>query len=179
MTKGSDQAGGSEAMGMATFLELLEQYGAETRRWPEGLRQQATLLLSQSPAARMELHRAAALDAALDTVMAPDISDARVARVVAGALADLPVPGLVKRRRPFGQRVGEWLGSVGQFWPKATGLAACTMAGLAVGMITPVNTPATTATVATTHAVATVQVASTDDLASSLFTPSAFESLFQ
>lgn len=171
-----NSAGGTEVMGMAAFQALLEQYGAEPRRWPDDLRASAQALLVHSVQARAEQHRAAVLDAMLDRLDTPVISDERVARVVAGALGDLPVPGLVRRRVPFAQRVGDMLGGWRLVWPRAAGLAACTAAGILVGAFTPVASTAA-GSMAGEGAVATVTTAS--DLPSALFTPSALESLFQ
>lgn len=169
-------AGGMEAMGMAAFQALLEQYGAEPRRWPDDLRGPAQALLAHCVQARAEQHRAATLDAMLDRLDMPLISDDRVARVVAGALSDLPVPGLVRRRAPFMQRVGDMLGGWRQVWPRAAGLAACTAAGILVGAFTPVASTAA-GSMAGEGAVTTATTAS--DLPSALFAPSALESLFQ
>lgn len=169
-------AGGMEAMGMAAFQALLEQYGAEPRRWPDDLRGPAQALLSNSLQARAEQQRAAMLDAMLDRLDAPVISDERVARVVAGALSDLPVPGLARRRVSFMQRVGDMLGGWRQVWPRAAGLAACTAAGILVGAFTPVASTAA-GSMAGEGAVTAATTAS--DLPSALFAPSALESLFQ
>lgn len=169
-------AGGKEAMGMAAFQALLEQYGAEPRRWPDDLRAPAQALLAGSLQARAEQQRAALLDALLDRLDAPAISNERVARVVAGALADLPVPGLGRRRVPFMQRVLDMLGGWRQVWPRAAGLAACTAAGILVGAFTPV---ASTAAGSMGGEGAATAATTTSDLPSALFTPSALESLFQ
>lgn len=169
-------AGGMEAMGMVAFQALLEQFGAEPRRWPDDLRAPAQALLASSLTARAEQQRAAALDALLDRLDAPQVSDERVARVVAGALADLPVAGLNRRRVPFMTRVGNLLGGWRQAWPRAAGLAACTAAGVLVGTFTPVTS---TAVAGNGGAVSTVSAAAASDLPNALFTPSAVESLFQ
>ena len=169
-------AGGKEAMGMAAFQALLEQYGAEPRRWPDDLRKPAQALLAHSVQARAEQHHASMLDAMLDRLDAPVISDDRVARVVAGALGDLPVPGLVRRRVPFAQRVWDMLGGWRQVWPRAAGLAACTAAGILVGAFSPV---ASTAAGGMGAEGAVTAATTASDLPSALFTPSALESLFQ
>ncbi len=175
MKQSDERTAGMEAMGMAAFLTLLEQYGAEPRRWPDALRAPAGKLLEMSLEARAEQQRAAILDAMLDRADAPAVSEARVARVVAGALADLPVPGLVRRRAPFSLRPGGWLAPLAAFWPRAAGLAACTAAGVLVGTITPANTAAHYSE-AGADVTATAGVA---DLPSALLTPSPIESLFQ
>lgn len=175
MKQSDERAAGTEAMGMAAFLTLLEQYGAEPGRWPDALRVPAGKLLEMSLEARGEHQRAAILDAMMDTAEAPVVSEARVARVVAGALTDLPVPGLVRRRTPFAQRLGDWLAPVVAFWPRAAGLAACTVAGIAVGTIT----PATTAAHYSEAGVSVAATTSVEDLPSALLTPSPIESLFQ
>ncbi len=161
---------------MAAFQALLEQYGAEPRRWPDEQRIQAQALLAVSMQARAEQHRAALLDAMLDRLDAPVISDERVARVVAGALADLPVPGLAPRRPPFTRRVADLLGAWRQVWPRAAGLAACTAAGILVGAFTPV---ASTGSMGGEGAATIVTATTAGDLPSAMFTPSALESLFQ
>ncbi|MFV3131376.1 hypothetical protein [Niveispirillum sp. KHB5.9] len=168
-------AGGKEAMGMAAFQALLEQYGAEPRRWPDDLRASAESLLALSVEARAEQHRAATLDALLDRLEAPAVSDARVARVVAGALADLAVPGMVRARVPFPRRVADLLAPLALAWPRAAGLAACTAAGILVGAFTPVTSTAAGGT----GAEGTVAAATANDLPTALLTPSALESLFQ
>lgn len=174
MREPNRNAGGQGAMGMAAFQALLEQYGAEPRRWPEDLRAPARSLLAQSVEARAEQNRAAALDTLLDRLEAPAISDERVARIVAGALTDLPVPGFARRRVPFRARVLEMMASWRVVWPRAAGLAACTAAGILVGAFTPVAS-----TAAIGGGEGTVVATATNDLPSALFTPSALESLFQ
>ncbi|OYQ36497.1 hypothetical protein CHU95_04550 [Niveispirillum lacus] len=175
MREPTNEAGGKTAMGMAAFQALLEQYGAEPRRWPEDVRADAQLLLANSPQARMQQQQAAMLDAMLDRLDPPLIMDERVARVVAGALQDLPVPGLARRRDPFLQRALAMLRGWGQIVPRAAGLAACTAAGILVGAFTPV-----TATGAGKGGeVAATAVTAASDLPSALLTPSALESLFQ
>lgn len=169
-------AGGQGAMGMAAFQALLEQYGAKPRRWPDDLRAPAQALLAHSVQARTEQHRAATLDAMLDRLDVPVISDERVARIVAGALADLPVPGLAPRRAPFTRRIAGLLGAWRPVWPRAAGLVACTAAGILVGAFTPVASTAVGGT-GGEGAVSTATAAS--DLPSAMFTPSALESLFQ
>lgn len=168
--------GGTEAMGMAAFRALLEQYGAEPRRWPVEHRPAADALLAVSAAARAERHRAATLDALLDRLDRPAVDEARVARVVAGALADLPVPGLTPGRVPFVQRAVDMLRSWERLLPRAAGLAACTAAGILVGAFT----PATSTMAGGTDTEGVIAAAAVGhDLPSALFTPSALESLFQ
>ena len=175
MKQSDERTAGMGAMGMAAFLTLLEQYGADPRRWPDALRAPAGKLLEMSLEARAERQRAAILDAMLDTAEAPVVGEARVARVVAGALADLPAQGLVRRRIPFAQRLGDWLAPMMVFWPRAAGLAACTVAGIAVGTITPASTAAHYAEAGA----GVTATASVEDLPSALLTPSPIESLFQ
>lgn len=176
MREPNKDAGGREAMGMAAFQALLEQYGAEPRRWPDDLRAPAQVLLAGSVQARAEQHRAATLDAMLDRLDMPVISDERVARVVAGALADLPVAGFARRPVPFTQRLARMMGTWRAVWPRAAGLAACTAAGILVGAFTPVASNATggSSGEGAVHAATTAS-----DLPSAMFTPSALESLFQ
>ncbi|MFV3073867.1 hypothetical protein [Niveispirillum fermenti] len=159
------------AMGMATFRSLLEQYGAAPDRWPAEWRGPAQALLASTREAHAALRQAAALDGLLDMAPRPDTGADRVARVVAGALADLPARQPVRRPPPFAQRLRRWVDTLAPVWPRTAGLAACTAAGILVGTVTPATGPA--------PAVTAVTATAGNDLAGALFTPSALESLFQ
>lgn len=174
----SVQAATQVAMGMAAFAALLEQYGASERRWPDTARARALALLAQSPDARCLLGRAERLDQLLDGMEAPAIGHDRVARVVAGSLAALPVPGLVPRQHRLA-RHGLWASwrEWWPVWPRAAGLAACTIAGMVVGLIAPPGTGH--GDNAAVNAMAALQQGSSTDLPTALFTQSTLESLFQ
>lgn len=164
------------AMGMAAFAALLEQYGASQRRWPDGHRAAALALLAQSPEANTLLIQAERLDQWLDGVEAPAIGHERVARIVAGSLGALPVPGLASLQRPF-VRHGLWSywRDWWPAWPRVAGLAACTIAGMAVGLIVPPG--GGHGDDAVVSADAALQ-SSSSDLPTALFTQSTLESLF-
>lgn len=138
------------AMDLAAFREMLDMHGAAMRRWPAEQRAAAQSLLTRSDAARVALREAAALDALLDSMPAPQVDAARLDRVVSSALAALPLPGpaVNSNRKPL-HPAPSWgrgrlqallwglLPSPG--WSRAAGLASCTACGLLVGMLTPLH----------------------------------------
>lgn len=173
MREPKEDAARETAMGMAAFQSLLDRHGAARHRWPAEWHAPAQALLASSSEARTALQQAAALDRLLDTAPRPDIGADRVARIVAGTLADLPARQTVRRPTPFGQRLHGWMAALAPVWPRTAGLAACTAAGILVGAVTPATGPV--AAVAISADITTAG----NDLAGALFTPSALESLFQ
>ena len=120
-------------MNTERFLALMDAYGGDLQRWPEGERA-AALALSEhgSPDLRQRLADAALLDGwlAQDIVAAPD--EALVHRVMADASNDARVlPGTrsssVTTRTPWWR--SRWL------WPSA-GLAGIGLAGSLAGAFT-------------------------------------------
>lgn len=101
------------------FLELLAAYGSQLSRWPEAEREAAQVLLHASEPARASLAEEAKLDAALDTLVAEDLSPAFARR-----LNEIPirVPAKARARWPF-QRL----------WAPTLGWAAAAALGVALG----------------------------------------------
>jgi hypothetical protein len=178
------------AMDLAAFREMLDMHGAAMRRWPAEQRAAAQSLLTRSHAARVALREAAALDALLDAMPAPQVDTARLDRVVSGALAALPLPGPAvnsnrKPQRPApGRGWGRLLGLLGGLlpssgWSRAASLASCTACGLLVGMLTPLHaSSASTSPLAA--ATASRPAEETANSLSALFlAPYSLESLFE
>lgn len=166
-------------MKLAAFEAMLGTYGAAMRRWPPDRRAAAQALLAHSPQARDMLREAALLDAALDAAdPAPVIDDARLGSVVAGALAALPAGAPAPARRRIGPFAGlqrqHWLGGLPVVWARASGLAACTAAGILVGLVSPL--PDTTGSAQPT---AETAEGTGTDLATAFVSHSAVEGLFQ
>jgi hypothetical protein len=191
MIKGSGKTGEPTEgpMNLAAFRDILDTHGAAMRRWPAEQRSAAQSLLTRSAEARDALREAAALDALLDGMPAPQVDEARVALVVAGALGALPVPGHAaarNRKRAFAltgwERLVELLQGLmpSPAWSRAAGLATCTASGLLVGMMAPM--PATSASaVQTPTAIVSHSgdYGSITDLTSAVLSPYSLESLFQ
>lgn len=166
-------------MKLAAFEAMLGTYGAAMRRWPPDRRAAAQALLAHSPQARDMLREAALLDAALDAAdPAPVIDDARLGSIVAGALAALPAGAPAPARRSFRPFAAlerqHWSRGMPAAWARASGLAACTAAGILVGLVSPL--PDQTGSEGTK--VETAEGAGTD-LATAFVSHSAVESLFQ
>lgn len=166
-------------MKLAAFEAMLGTYGAAMRRWPPDRRAAAQALLTHSPQAREMLRQAALLDAALDGDPAPAIDEARLGAIVAGALAALPTGARAPARRharPFaGWGQPRWLAGFPAVWARAGGLAACTAAGILVGLVSPLPDPA-----GNTRQPATVAAEETGtDLATVFVATSSVENLFQ
>lgn len=191
MIKGSGRTGEPTegTIDLAAFREMLDMHGAAMRRWPVEQRSAAQALLTRSAEARDALREAAALDALLDGMPVPQVDEARVALVVAGALGALPVPGhagVAGRKRAFAmsgwERLGELLGSLmpSPAWSRAAGLATCTASGLLVGMLAPMPATSADATQVPTAIVShNADYGSPTDLTSAVLSPYSLESLFQ
>lgn len=103
---------------------LLDTYGADARRWPEGARAWAEALIEADAQARA-LHAAAArLDAALDGATLAQPSPELMAAVLAAA----PVA-------PW-RRLAVALWPFGPAWQPASALAAACVLGIVVGLAT-------------------------------------------
>lgn len=100
---------------------LIDAYGADLRRWPEGEREAARALLAADAEARERLAEAADLDAVLDAAPRPSVSIALRDRVLASAAT----AGLKPRRRFHMGRLLWWSGA---------GWAAAACAGVAFGV---------------------------------------------
>ncbi|SNS64755.1 hypothetical protein SAMN05880556_108199 [Azospirillum sp. RU38E] len=178
------------AMDLAAFREMLDMHGAAMRRWPAEQRAAAQSLLTRSNAARVALREAAALDALLDAMPAPQVDAARLDRVVSGALAALPLPGpAVNSNRKPQRPAPSWgrgrllallwglLPSPG--WSRAAGLASCTACGLLVGMLAPLHaSSASTKPVGATMASHAVEETGSN-LPALFLAPYSLESLFE
>lgn len=118
-------------MDLTRLGELAEAYGADWRRWPEGERDAARVLLASDPAAERLLFEARQLDAALDLAPRLEVSASVRARVIAA--------GPRRVTGPFaGLRAG-WRrsGAPGRsVWLSGMGVAAAVCAGLIVGEAT-------------------------------------------
>jgi len=88
-------------MTLERLRRLLDAYGARPRSWPEVERDAARELIARSPAARALCDAAAALDALLERVPAPEPSPVLVGRILATAPRPtvLPFPGRSGRSR--------------------------------------------------------------------------------
>lgn len=126
-----NQADGSRDIDLDRFLELVEAYGAEPERWPEGERAGALALLATSPEARAACREAAALDGLLDELRGFRPSTVLTARVLAAAPAKPAKPGSVL------SAVLRSLWPARPIWQPAGGLAAAALLGLAVGLSEP------------------------------------------
>lgn len=191
MTKGSGKTGEPTEgpMSLAAFRDMLDIHGAAMRRWPVEQRSAAQALLTRSAEARDVLREAAALDALLDGMPVPQVDEARVALVVAGALGSLPVPGHAgarNRKRAFARsgwdRLVEQLRGLmpSPAWSRAAGLATCTASGLLVGMLAPMQATSADA-VQTPVAIVShnSDYGSATDLTGAVLSPYSLESLFQ
>jgi len=72
-------------MTLARLEEILDAYGADPVRWPDGERAAMLDLLARSPDARRRRDEAAALDELLDAVPATPPSPALAARILAAS----------------------------------------------------------------------------------------------
>jgi hypothetical protein len=101
---------------------LLDAYGADPGRWPDGQREAARELLTRSPEARAYVQQASVLDTLLDTapLTAPPGLDA-----AALAARIMRMPGRVAAT------AAAWRFSFG--WPNFATLAAAAVFGLVIG----------------------------------------------
>ncbi len=113
------------------FAALAASYGADLRRWPEDIQDEADAFLAASPEARALLEEARALDGVLsgEAEWLPDDQDAALVRLRLGVearIAGATRPARVQRQsRMLDLR---WLGM-------ATGSGLAVAAGLALGVI--------------------------------------------
>lgn len=122
----------------ARFAALLDAYGADPARWPEGERAAALAFLDADPAARQARADAARLDAVLDRAPVEPPSAALMDRVLAAAPPARPAPPQPRALGPGGRIVG-WLGALvpgAGAWQPTAALAAALVLGLAVGYAT-------------------------------------------
>ena len=126
-----NQGDRSRDVDLDRFLELVEAYGAEPERWPEGERAGALALLTASPEARAACREAAMLDGLLDELPAYRPSTVVTARILAAAPAGSAKPGGVL------SAVLRSLWPERPIWQPASGLAAAALLGLAVGLSEP------------------------------------------
>ena len=72
------------------FVHIVQTYGSDPQRWPEGERD-AAIAFSQRGAAQDILRREESFDAALDQIKAPEPSDLLKARILKAAKAAPPI----------------------------------------------------------------------------------------
>lgn len=123
----------------ARFAALLDAYGADPGRWPEGERAAALAFLEADPAARQARADAARLDAVLDRAPVEPPSAALMDRVLAAAPAARPAPLEDERATGPGGKFFGWLGALvpgAGAWQPTAALAAALVLGLAVGYAT-------------------------------------------
>lgn len=112
-------------MTLARLRQILDAYGADSRRWPESERAAALTLIADSPEAGASRAQAAALDALLDGSAAPAPSPELMAEILAAA-----EPSSWRRRAaeiwPFGP-----------IWQPASAMAMAAALGLAIGAVAP------------------------------------------
>jgi len=116
---------GRKQMDIVRLAEILDAWGADSRRWPADEREAALALLAGSEAARALRADAASLDMLLDLAVAPAPSPALMAAIMAGA-------------EPAGWR--RWLAEfwpVGPAWQPASAFAAALVLGVAIGIGAP------------------------------------------
>lgn len=104
---------------------LIDAYGADPDRWPEGERDAALTRIASDPTLRSILDDARALDTLLDAAPMPEPS---------------PSLRVALKLIPERQRGTNWFGWLGIFtapWQPAAGLAAAGILGLWVGVTQP------------------------------------------
>ncbi len=77
------------------FIKTVESYGGSPARWPEQTRKPALEFAATHPTAKLIHDKARALDAALDTVIAPLASESLSARIMK-AVRDTQITQIVK-----------------------------------------------------------------------------------
>lgn len=142
MTKNQDKP-----LTVAAFQDLIDAFGANADRWPAGRRSCAEALLAESPAARVALAEALALDAVLDATPASsapssvDLVDRIVARAAAlgeaaqqRTMAPTNVIPMPAKRSEYVSHTGAPMSPARSgVWRTATALAASLVTGLLVG----------------------------------------------
>ncbi len=110
-------------MNIARLQEILDAFGADPKRWPDGEREAALSLIAGSEEARQRQDGARRLDALLDAAapVSLDLDAAAMVARIAGATANV-------RRFP-----GRKAGPFSVLWRGAAGLAAAAVAGFVVG----------------------------------------------
>ncbi len=116
-------------MTLDRLQDLLDAYGANAARWPEGERAGAQALIAAEPRAARLLEDARRLDRTLDALaVAPAglaLRDAILRRVrAAGA----------QHRLSWRDVLGDFL-PVRPLWPNLAGLAAAAVLGVGIGMV--------------------------------------------
>lgn len=123
-------------MNLERFTELLDAYGADLDRWPQGEQAAATAMLADRSDAREVQRRAAAVDALLLRGSLPEIapSDALRQRVLA-QVAHLP-PALTPPATDWRSQVAEALALLfptGRRMPQFAALALALALGISAG----------------------------------------------
>ncbi|NMM44500.1 hypothetical protein HH303_08415 [Rhodospirillaceae bacterium KN72] len=112
------------------FLEILDAYGADSRRWPESERIDALRFAASGDAMIMEaVAEAQSLDAMLDGAAVPTLSPQAMARLRAHAH---PSP-----LAPLSAAIHKLLQWQGPIWQPAGALAASLILGLTLGLASP------------------------------------------
>jgi len=126
------------------FGTLARSYGADLRRWPEGLRGEAEALLKDSLEARALFDEARALDDALSAVRAREdnrpaqraMQDAALIRLRLGVDARIAALSADRRGMPMRAESGRWRDFLRPRWlGLATSGGLAVMAGLFIGAL--------------------------------------------
>ena len=81
------------------FIHIVQAYGSDPKRWPEGERD-AAISFSKREAAQDILRREESFDVALDQIKAPEPSDLLKARILKAAKAAPPIANDRAKNRP-------------------------------------------------------------------------------
>jgi len=113
-------------MKIERLQEILDAYGADPGRWPEGERSEALAFVAQSADGKRRLDEARRLDALLDTVAATVTLGLTAESIVAGVERATRNVRRLPRKSAFAPSFG---------WPQLAGLAAAAAAGLIAGWL--------------------------------------------
>ena len=123
-----DDMGAVPGQPLARLQALLDTYGAAGQRWPADQRESARALIKASAEARAAVRQAAALDRALDSVIAPPAS-AELQQRLAALDPTAVAPPAASWRATAVAAVRQYLAG------RPAAMAASAIAGLVVGVI--------------------------------------------
>jgi hypothetical protein len=95
----TDNKTATPSMNSLRFIQIVNAYGSDPKRWPESERD-AAITFSQRGAAQDILRREESFDAALDQIKAPEPSDLLKARILKTAKAAPPIANNRAKARP-------------------------------------------------------------------------------